>query len=322
MVSAQLFPSTRKPPAKTLVRPWEPRLKSTIICVSSTHVWGRLTVSTGTGAIKASSVEQIVDKVLELPERQRLQILAPVIRKKKGQHKSVIEKIQKDGYVRVRVDGEVYDVTEVPELSKSKQHNIDVVVDRIIIKEGIRSRLFDSIEAALRIAEGYVIIDTMDDSELLFSEHYACPVCGFTVPELEPRLFSFNAPFGSCSECDGLGIKLEVDVDLVVPDTSKTLREGALAPWNPISSNYYPNMLEQAMTAFGVDMDKPFEDLSEEDKNLILYGSDGKEFHSTMKMNLAVCAILTFLLRGLSIISSVVTMKPIVTTRAPRCAST
>ena len=139
-------------------------------------------------------MEQIVDKVLELPERQRLQILAPVIRKKKGQHKSVIEKVQKDGYVRVRVDGEVYDVTEVPELSKSKQHNIDVVVDRIVIKEGIRSRLFDSIEAALRIAEGYVIIDTMDDSELLFSEHYACPVCGFTVPELEPRLFSFNAP--------------------------------------------------------------------------------------------------------------------------------
>ena len=121
----------------------------------------------GHGAIKASSVEQIVDKVLELPERQHLQILAPVIRKKKGQHKSVIEKVQKDGYVRVRVDGEVYDVTEVPELSKSKQHNIDVVVDRIVIKEGIRSRLFDSIEAALRIAEGYGIIDTMDDSELM-----------------------------------------------------------------------------------------------------------------------------------------------------------
>ena len=138
----------------------------------------------GHGAIKASSVEQIVDKILELPERQRLQVLAPVIRKKKGQHKSVIEKVQKDGYVRVRVDGEVYDVTEVPELSKSKQHDIDVVVDRIVIKEGIRSRLFDSIEAALRIAEGYVVIDTMDDSELLFSEHYACPVCGFTVPEL------------------------------------------------------------------------------------------------------------------------------------------
>ncbi|WP_099876918.1 excinuclease ABC subunit UvrA [Streptococcus suis] len=233
----------------------------------------------GHGAIAASSVEQIVDEVLELPERQRLQILAPIVRKKKGQHKTIFEKIQKDGYVRVRVNGDVYDVSEVPELSKSKAHNIEVVVDRIVIKEGIRSRLFDSIEAALRIADGYVIIDTMDEKEMLFSEYYACPVCGFTVPELEPRLFSFNAPFGSCSDCDGLGMKLEVDTDLIVPDASKTLREGALAPWNPLSSNYYPQMLEQAMNHFGVDMDKPFEELTEEEKNLIFNGSDGKEFH-------------------------------------------
>ncbi|HEL2203930.1 TPA: excinuclease ABC subunit UvrA [Streptococcus suis] len=233
----------------------------------------------GHGAISASSVEQIVDEVLELPERQRLQILAPIVRKKKGQHKTIFEKVQKDGYVRVRVNGDVYDVSEVPELSKSKAHNIEVVVDRIVIKEGIRSRLFDSIEAALRIADGYVIIDTMDEKELLFSEYYACPVCGFTVPELEPRLFSFNAPFGSCSDCDGLGMKLEVDTDLIVPDASKTLRDGALAPWNPISSNYYPQMLEQAMNHFGVDMDKPFEELTEEEKNLIFNGSDGKEFH-------------------------------------------
>jgi len=233
----------------------------------------------GHGAITASSVEQIVDQVLELPERQRLQILAPIVRKKKGQHKNIIEKVQKDGYVRVRVDGEIFDVTEVPELSKSQQHTIEVVVDRIVIKDGIRSRLFDSVEAALRIADGYVVIDTMDDNELLFSEHYACPVCGFTVPELEPRFFSFNAPFGSCPDCDGLGIKLEVDLDLVVPDSSKTLREGALAPWNPISSNYYPQMLEQAMIQFGIDMDKPFEDLSPEDQQLIFYGSEGKEFH-------------------------------------------
>ena len=233
----------------------------------------------GHGAITASSVEQIVDQVLELPERQRLQILAPIIRKKKGQHKNIIEKVQKDGYVRVRVDGEIYDVTEVPELSKSKQHTIEVVVDRIVIKEGIRSRLFDSIEAALRMADGYVVIDTMDDKELLFSEHYACPVCGFTVPELEPRLFSFNAPFGSCPDCDGLGIKLEVDLDLVVPDDRLSLREGALAPWNPISSNYYPQMLEQAMIQFGINMDTPFSDLSQEEKDLVLYGSKGKEFH-------------------------------------------
>lgn len=233
----------------------------------------------GHGAITASSVEQIVEQVLALPERTRMQILAPVVRRKKGQHKTVFEKIQKDGYVRVRVDGDIFDVTEVPELSKSKMHNIEVVIDRLVNKDGIRSRLFDSIEAALRLGDGYVVIDTMDGSELLFSEHYSCPVCGFTVPELEPRLFSFNAPFGSCPTCDGLGIKLEVDLDLVVPDPSKSLREGALAPWNPISSNYYPTMLEQAMASFGVDMDTPFEALTEEERDLVLYGSGDREFH-------------------------------------------
>ncbi|HFX4961326.1 TPA: excinuclease ABC subunit UvrA [Streptococcus pyogenes] len=233
----------------------------------------------GHGAITASSAEQIVEQVLVLPERTRMQILAPVVRRKKGQHKTVFEKIQKDGYVRVRVDGDIFDVTEVPELSKSKMHNIEVVIDRLVNKDGIRSRLFDSVEAALRLGDGYLMIDTMDGNELLFSEHYSCPVCGFTVPELEPRLFSFNAPFGSCPTCDGLGIKLEVDLDLVVPDPSKSLREGALAPWNPISSNYYPTMLEQAMASFGVDMDTPFEALTEEERDLVLYGSGDREFH-------------------------------------------
>lgn len=233
----------------------------------------------GHGAITASSAEQIVEQVLALPERTRMQILAPIVRRKKGQHKTIFEKIQKDGYVRVRVDGDIFDVTEVPELSKSKMHNIEVVIDRLVNKDGIRSRLFDSVEAALRLGDGYVVIDTMDGSELLFSEHYSCPVCGFTVPELEPRLFSFNAPFGSCPTCDGLGIKLEVDLDLVVPDPSKSLREGALAPWNPISSNYYPTMLEQAMASFGVDMDTPFEALTEEERDLVLYGSGDREFH-------------------------------------------
>lgn len=188
----------------------------------------------GHGAITASSVEQIVDDVLELPERTRMQILAPVVRRKKGEHKGILAKIQKDGYVRVRIDGEIFDISEVPELSKSKLHNIEIVVDRLVNKDGIRSRLFDSVEASLRLADGYVVIDTMDGNELLYSEHYSCPTCGFTVPELEPRLFSFNAPFGSCPTCDGLGSKLEVDMDLIVPDGTKTLREGALAPWNPI----------------------------------------------------------------------------------------
>ncbi|ESA59393.1 TPA: excinuclease ABC subunit UvrA [Streptococcus pyogenes] len=233
----------------------------------------------GHGAITASSAEQIVEQVLALPERTRMQILAPIVRRKKGQHKTIFEKIQKDGYVRVRIDGDIFDVTEVPELSKSKMHNIEVVIDRLVNKDGIRSRLFDSVEAALRLGDGYLMIDTMDGNELLFSEHYSCPVCGFTVPELEPRLFSFNAPFGSCPTCDGLGIKLEVDLDLVVPDPSKSLKEGALAPWNPISSNYYPTMLEQAMASFGVDMDTPFEALTEEERDLVLYGSGDREFH-------------------------------------------
>ncbi|MCR8968212.1 excinuclease ABC subunit UvrA [Streptococcus zalophi] len=233
----------------------------------------------GHGPIKASSVEEIVDKVLSLPEKTRMQILAPVIRGKKGQHKTVFNQIQRDGYVRVRVNGEIHDIDDVPELSKNKKHTIEVVVDRLVNKEGIRSRLFDSIESALHFSDGYVVIDTMDGNELLFSEHYACAICGFTVPELEPRLFSFNAPFGSCSTCDGLGHKLIVDMDLVVPDPQKSLREGAIAPWNPISSNYYPQMLEQAMTQFGIDMDTPFEALSEEDKDIILNGSNGREFH-------------------------------------------
>ena len=229
--------------------------------------------------ITSQSVEQMVDQVLELPERTKIQILSPVIYQKKGQHKKVFEHIQKEGYVRVRVDGEIYDISEVPELEKNKKHDIAIVIDRIIIKEGICSRLFDSFEAALRLADGYAVVDVIGQEEMLFSEHYACPYCGFTVGELEPRLFSFNAPFGACPECDGLGIKLAVDEDLVIPDRSLTLREGALVPWNPISSQYYPQMLEQFCLSFGIDMDTPFEKLSKEEQQLILHGSNGKTFH-------------------------------------------
>ncbi|MCH4168226.1 MAG: excinuclease ABC subunit UvrA [Streptococcaceae bacterium] len=229
--------------------------------------------------ITAQSIEQMVDKVLDLSERTKIQLLSPIIRSKKGQHKKIFERIQSEGYVRVIVDGEAYEITEVPELSKSKKHDISIVIDRLVIKEGIRSRLFDSMEAALRLADGYAEIDVIDGENLLFSEHYACPICGFTVPNIEPRLFSFNAPFGSCPDCDGLGIKLEVDEDLILPDRSLTLREGVIAPWNPISSNYYPEMLEQAMTHFGIDMDTPFEKLCQAEQDLILHGSKGKEFH-------------------------------------------
>ncbi|MDY4363060.1 excinuclease ABC subunit UvrA [Lactococcus lactis subsp. lactis] len=233
----------------------------------------------GHGKISAQSVEEIVEQILELPEKTRLQILAPVVRTKKGTHVKMFERIQKDGYVRVRVDGEVYDISEVPELDKNKKHNIEIVIDRIVVKEGIRSRLFDSVEAALHQAEGYVIVDKIDGSELLFSEFYACPVCGFTVPELEPRLFSFNAPFGSCPDCDGLGVKLEPDVDLLIPDTSKTLREGAIIYWYGKASTYYPALLEQAMEQFGIDLDRPWEKLSEKEQQIVLYGNGDKLFH-------------------------------------------
>lgn len=229
--------------------------------------------------ITSQSVEQMVDQVLELPDRSKIQILAPVVTQKKGQHKRVFEMIQREGYVRIRVDGEIYDISEAPELEKNKKHDIAIIIDRIVVKEGIRSRLFDSFEAALRLAEGYAIVDVIGQEELLFSEHYSCPYCGFTVGELEPRLFSFNAPFGACAECDGLGMKLEVDVDLVIPDQTKTLREGALVPWNPISSQYYPQMLEQACLEFNIDMDTPFEELPEEQREIILNGSNGELFH-------------------------------------------
>ena len=229
--------------------------------------------------ITSQTVEQMVDRVMELSERTKVQIISPIVRAKKGQHKKVFASIKREGFVRVRVDGETMDVEEVPELEKSKAHSIDVVIDRIVVKEGIHSRLFDSFEAALRLSKGYATADVIGGDPILFSEHYACPICGFTVGELEPRLFSFNAPFGACPDCDGLGVKLEVDMDLVVPDQDKTLREGALAPWNPISSQYYPKLLEQAAESFGIDMDTPFKDLPKDARQLILYGSKGKQFH-------------------------------------------
>ncbi len=229
--------------------------------------------------ITSQSPEQMVNRVLELPERTKLQILSPIVRDKKGTQKKVLDKIKREGFVRVQVDGETYDVEEVPELDKNKQHTVNVVVDRIIVKDGVRSRLFDSFESALRLSDGYAIADVIGGEPIPFSEQYACPICGFTVGELEPRLFSFNAPIGACSVCEGLGSKLEVDLDLVVPDRTKTLREGALVPWNPISSQYYPSMLEQFCASEGIDMDKPFNKLTKRQRDKVLYGNGDKTFH-------------------------------------------
>ena len=229
--------------------------------------------------ITSQSPEQMVDRVLELPERTRLQILSPVVRDKKGTQKKVFETIKREGFVRVQVDGETYDLDSVPELDKNKKHTVNVVIDRIIIKEGIRSRLFDSFESALRLSDGYAIADVIGGDPIPFSEQYACPICGFTVGELEPRLFSFNAPTGACPECEGLGLKLEVDIDLVVPDRTKTLKERAIVPWNPISSQYYPQMLEQFCKSVGIDMDTSFNKLPKKQQQQILYGNGETPFH-------------------------------------------
>jgi Excinuclease ATPase subunit len=229
--------------------------------------------------ITSQSAQQMVDAILALEDGTKLQILSPVIRAKRGQHKKALNQIKKQGYVRIRVDGETRDISEDIELDKNKKHDIDVVVDRIVINDHIKSRLFDSVEAALRLSDGYMNVDVIGSDMMVFSEKNACPLCGFTVGELEPRLFSFNAPFGACENCDGLGVKLEVDMDLVIPDPSKTLAQGAIQPWNPISSQYYPEMLAQACKEFDIDMNTPFEKLPAKDQEIILNGSDGKNFH-------------------------------------------
>ena len=229
--------------------------------------------------ITSQSPQQIVDQILALPERSKIQILAPVVQDKKGQHKEVLKKIQRAGFVRVIIDGEMHEIGDEIELDKNKKHSISVVVDRIIVKGGIRSRLFDSVEAALKLTDGYVAVDVIGDQVLQFSEKLACPYCGFSIKELEPRLFSFNAPFGACPECDGLGEKIEVDPDLVVPDKSKTLEEGAIAPWAPDSSKYYYSLLSQFCKAKKIKMDKPFSKLTAKQRETLLYGAGTKQFH-------------------------------------------
>ncbi|WP_428911018.1 excinuclease ABC subunit UvrA [Niallia sp. Krafla_26] len=231
--------------------------------------------------ITSQTIEQMVDRIMEYPERTRIQVLSPVISGKKGAHIKVLEDIKKQGYVRVRVDGEMYDLGEDIELDKNKKHNIEVVIDRIVVKEGVASRLADSLESALKLGEGRVMIDVMGQEELLFSEHHSCPICGFAINSLEPRMFSFNNPFGACPECDGLGAKKEVDINLVIPDWDVTLRQNAIVPWEGKMSQYYPQLLECICTHYGIDMDTPVKDLPEHQMDKILNGSGGEKilFH-------------------------------------------
>lgn len=229
--------------------------------------------------IASQTVEQMVDRIMAYPERTRLQVLAPVVSGKKGRHVKLLDDIKKQGFVRVRIDGEMLDLGEEIELDKNKKHSIDIVVDRIVIKDGIEPRLADSLETALKLADGRVVIDVIGEEELLFSEHLACPICGFSIDKLEPRMFSFNSPFGACPECDGLGAKLEVDPSLVIPDASLTLNEGAIAPWEPISSQYYPQLLKAVCAHFGIDMDTPVKDLPKHQMEIILYGSGNERIY-------------------------------------------
>ena len=231
--------------------------------------------------ITSQTIEQMVDRILTYPERTRIQVLSPVISGKKGAHVKVLEDIKKQGYVRVRVDGDMYDLEEDIELDKNKKHSIEVVIDRIVIKEGVAPRLADSLESALTLGEGRVLIDVMDQEELLFSEHHSCPICGFSIDSLEPRMFSFNNPFGACPECDGLGAKKVVDVNLVIPDKTLTLRENAIVPWEGKMSKYYPQLLECVCVHYGIDMDIPVKDVPEHHMDKILHGSDGEKilFH-------------------------------------------
>jgi len=222
--------------------------------------------------ITATSATQMVDRLSEYPERTRLQILAPVVSGSKGTHVKVFEKLQNDGYVRVRVNGETYDLEEVPKLEKNKKHSIEVVIDRIAMKDGVRSRLSDSIETSLKLGEGKVIV-IVDDEELVFSEHFACPQCDFSVGKLQPRMFSFNTPFGACSCCSGLGVEKEIDIDLVVQDSSKSLNNGAIKGWEN-HATYYFSLLTTTCRHYGIDMNKPFEQLSAKEQDTILYGSD------------------------------------------------
>lgn len=233
--------------------------------------------------IESQTVQQMVDRIMELEERTKIQLLAPVVNHRKGTHEKLLTDISKKGYVRVRVDGEIMDVTQVPELDKNKNHTIEIVVDRLVVKPGIETRLADSIETVLELADGRLVVDIIDGDKLEFSEKHACPICGFSIGELEPRMFSFNSPFGACPTCDGLGQKLTVDLDLVVPDKDKTLNEGAILPWEPTSSDFYPSMLKRVCEVYKINMDKPFKKLTERQRNIILYGSGDKEIEFTFK---------------------------------------
>ena len=236
--------------------------------------------------IKKQTIDQMVDQLMELPERTKVQLLAPVVRGRKGKHEKVLETAVKQGYIRARIDGQIYDLTEEEiDLDKNKKHSIDIVVDRLVIKEGIGKRLTDSIETVMKQTGGLMIAEINGTEEMNFSQSFSCPDCQISIDEIEPRLFSFNNPFGACPTCTGLGEKLEVDPELIVPNPELTLRQGAIAVigWGSIGNpdSYAYALFEALMKKYKFDLDTPFKELSEEVQNIILYGTDGEKVQFT-----------------------------------------
>lgn len=231
--------------------------------------------------IEQQSVDQIVDSVMALGDRTKIQVLAPMIRGKKGLHEKVLDGIKRSGFVRVRIDGSIYELAEEEvTLDKNKKHNIEAVVDRLIIKSGMEGRLADSIETALKLAEGLVIINIIDGEDILFSENFSCPECGMSIDELAPRLFSFNSPFGKCDYCDGLGTLIELDEDLIIPNKELSILEGAIATWGEgrLKEDSWTYAILKALSEeYDLDLSRPVKELSRQELELLLYGTNGKK---------------------------------------------
>ncbi len=223
--------------------------------------------------ISSQSIEEMTNQMLRLPEGSKIRILSPVVYGEKGTQKDRLESLRKDGYARVRIDGDEYDLSEEISLDKNKKHSVEIIVDRLIIKEGVRSRLYEAIETACKEANGKVVVDVVGGEEILMSEQYACPECDFSIPELEPRMFSFNAPYGACKDCNGLGIKLKIDVDLVIPDRKKSVLGGAIVPYN-LDATINRTQLLAVAKHYGIDLKKPVEKLTKKELDILLYGSD------------------------------------------------
>ncbi len=246
-------------------------------------LWARVGIpySPATGLpIESQTVSQMVDRVLALPEKTRLYLLAPVVRGRKGEYRKELADFQKRGFQRVKIDGQFHEIADAPALDKKLKHDIDVVVDRIVVRPDLAPRLAESFETALELAEGIATIEYADEKDekgeprrLVLSSKFACPVSGFTIPEIEPRLFSFNNPFGACPTCDGIGHEMRIDADLVIPDHSATLKGGAVAPWAKSTSPYYMQTLNALARHFGFSMTKRWDELPDKARSVILYGS-------------------------------------------------